>query len=340
MSIPEVNYKKNEFGENFETAKGWNQDTLQSINDYLKSAKNLDAFIAIENNREILSFGEPEKLINLHSARKPIMSLLIGIAQDKGLLNINETVGKIGITEHGVTLSEIEKSATIRDLLMARSGIYLASDAQPEMKNGMPKRGEYEPGEFYYYNNFDFNSLGTIIKIKTGMSYEECLNEWLAKPLEMQEFNPKNVIYGSPFSTLKTSHLAYKTWMSARDFAKIGAMINQKGIWKGKRIVSEKWIIESTTPFHTFDKNNMNWPKDSYGYLWTIDTKRNNIWGTGYGGQMVMIDTTNNLTLVQRHYTGNSVLSQGLYLIQNTQSSQYDLMKVWEILVRNKPKEN
>ncbi len=339
-SIPEVKYVKNESGGTFEKALGWNQDTIQGVINYLNTTKNVDAFIAIQGDKEIFSYGETKKLINLHSVRKPIISLLIGIARDKGLLDLKETLGELGISEYGIELTEIENLATIRDLLMARSGVFIDADAQPTMDKERPHRGQYKPGEFYYYNNFDFNVLGTILKLKTGLSYEECLYEWLAVPLEMQEFQLDNVVYGTPFSKTKTLHPAYKTWMSARDLAKIGSMISQKGKWKGRRIVSEKWLMESTMPYHIFDEEDKVWPRDAYSYLWAVDTENGNIWGTGYGGQYLMIDTTNQLALVQRHFTGNSWLSQGLYLRKDSHGSAVDLMQIWYALLRNLRRQN
>lgn len=340
LSFPEVKKVHNQTGAHFAKTNEWDQDTIQSLQAYLLQANHIDAFIAIDKEEEIFSFGETDKLINLHSARKPLISLLIGIAQDKGLIALDETLGEIGISEHGIELTDLEKSATIRNLLMARSGVYIDADAQPDMDKKRPRRGQYKPGEYYYYNNFDFNALATILHIKTGMSYEQCLYSWLAVPLEMQEFHIENVVYGTPFSTIKTQHPAYKTWMSARDLAKIGSMISQKGIWKGTRIVSEAWIKESTKPYHIFPEEDRNWPKDAYSYLWAIDTQHGNIWGSGYGGQFLMIDTTNQLSLVQRHYTGNSILSQGLYIRKNTQSSPADLMNIWYALLRTKALKN
>lgn len=222
LSIPTVEYKENPEGKAIPLTSDWNRDTIQFLKSNLNNAQHIDAFIAVYQGQEIFSYGETTKLINLHSARKPIMSLLIGIARDKGLLDLNETLGDLGISEYNAPLSEQESSATIRDLLMARSGVYLEADAEiKQSRENRPRRNQYKPGEFYFYNNFDFNALGTILKIKTGKSYEECLSEWLAKPLEMQEFYPENVVYGTPFSNSKTLHPAYKTWMSARDLASL-----------------------------------------------------------------------------------------------------------------------
>lgn len=339
-SFPQIKRVPNQWGKGFARSQRWDQDTIQALKHYLSSAQYVDAFVAIDKDQEIFSFGETDKLINLHSLRKPIMSLLIGIAHDKGLIDLSETLGELGIGEFGVELTKVEQSASIRDLLMSRSGIYIDADAQPEMDKERPKRGQYKPGEYYYYNNFDFNVIGSILKIKTGMTYEACLYKWLAIPLEMQEFSPENVVYGTPFSQVKTLHPAYKTWMSARDLAKIGSMMSQMGVWKGKRIVSETWIRESTRPYHIFSEEDRIWPRDAYSYLWAIDTEKGNIWGTGYGGQYLMVDTLNQLTLVQRHDTGNSLLSQAMYLSQQTQGAAVVLMQVYYALLRNLKQKN
>lgn len=336
LAIPRIKYKSNSNASNLNKSRSWNSDTLNQLKAYTENATNVDAFVAIHNSEILFESGEVKKLINLHSARKPIISLLFGIANDKGLLNLNETLRELDINEHGETLSEQEASATIRDLLMARSGVYLEADAETEYsKNFRPKRNQYKPGEFYFYNNFDFNALGTILKIKTGMSFGECLYQWLALPLGMQEFYPSNVNYGAPFSFKKTDHPAYQTWMSARDLARIGVLISNKGIWEGERIISEAWIKESTKPHHYYSNADNKWPQTAYAYLWSIDTENSNIWGTGYGGQILMIDTTHKITIVQRHFTGNSLLSQGLYLRRNTQSSNVSIMNVWYKLMRN-----
>ncbi|MEM6737258.1 MAG: hypothetical protein AAF620_14435 [Bacteroidota bacterium] len=86
------------------------------------------------------------------------MSLLIGIALEKGYLRLEETLGELGIDESKTPLTPQEKTATIRDLLMARSGVYLPAEAETDYaKSNRPKREPYKPGEFHFYNNFDFN---------------------------------------------------------------------------------------------------------------------------------------------------------------------------------------
>lgn len=105
----------------------------------------------------------------------------------------------LGIDENKTPLTEQEKTATIKDLLMARSGVYLQAEAEVDYaKNNRPKREQYKSGEYFFYNNFDFNVLGTILEQKTGKSIGEFMEEHSSKPLGMQDFSAANVVYNSP----------------------------------------------------------------------------------------------------------------------------------------------
>ncbi len=201
------------------------------------------------------------------------MGLLIGIAKENGFLALDETLGQIGIDESKSPLTTQEKSATIRDLLMARSGVYLPAEAETDFaKTHRPKREQYKPGEFFFYNNFDFNVLGAILEKKTGKSIGQFMEEYLAKPLGMQDFAPTNVIYGNPWPIRNdnSDYRVYWIYLSARDFARVGALVAQKGRWNKNQIVSAAWIEESVKAYTTKLDESM-WPFDGYGYLWWLD---------------------------------------------------------------------
>lgn len=160
-------------------------------------------------------YGPTDTPSNLHSGRKSVISLLFGIAQAKGLVDMNATLAELGIDEKQTPLTDTEKSATIADLLQARSGVYLTSGAETQnMKDGRPARGQYKPGEHYYYNNWDFNVLGTIFEQEAGLSIGDAIETWLAQPLGMEDFHPSHVIYDLDESA--TQHRTYRIHMSAR----------------------------------------------------------------------------------------------------------------------------
>lgn len=335
-AMPRVFSKKSEYGNELSKGDVLPLDVKNHLTTYIQeNAQNAQTVVVINKEKIILEVGDSQKLINCHSARKSIMSLLVGIAREKGLLNLDETLEELGIDESKTPLTSQEKTATIRDLLMARSGVYLPAEAETDFaKANRPAREQYKPGEFFFYNNFDFNVLGTILEMKTEKSIGEFMEEYLAKPLGMQDFAPSNVIYGNPFPVRSddSDHRVYWIYLSSRDFARIGAMVAQKGKWQNRQIVSSKWIEESLKPYTTTLDKSME-PFDAFGYLWWIDNDNNTVWADGYGGQFLLIDSARNLVLAQRNFTGNSLITSGLFQIKKKRDGRRsDLIYVYDAI--------
>jgi hypothetical protein len=63
-------------------------------------------------------------------------------------------------------LNTAEKQATIRDLLMSRSGVYHeAAGEHQEMIDARPERGSHAPETYFYCNNWDFNALHATVAL-------------------------------------------------------------------------------------------------------------------------------------------------------------------------------
>lgn len=338
-SLPRVWQKKSAYGKALPDYPVL-PDTVKAalrgyINDPIQHYSDDQQVVALWNEKIIFSYGNMTKLVNCHSARKSVMSLLIGIAKEKDYLSLDETLGDLGIDESNTPLSDQEKKATIRDLLMARSGVYLPAEAETDFaKANRPAREQYKPGEFFFYNNFDFNVLGAILEMKTGKSIGQFMEEYLAVPLGMEDFFPSNVIYGNPWPlrNVGSDFRVYWIYLSARDLARIGGLVAQKGKWNGQQIVSTDWIRESTMAYTTRLDESM-WPFDAYGYLWWIDKDNNTIWADGFGGQFLLIDTTRNLAISQRNFTGNSLITSGLFLMQQKKfGGRRHLMHIFDVI--------
>ena len=82
------------------------------------------ALVVIHRGDVVLEWGAITKRFNSHSARKSLLSALMGVAVDRGLLDIDRPVGSFDLPEGG-KLNDVERSATVRELMMSRSGIYL-----------------------------------------------------------------------------------------------------------------------------------------------------------------------------------------------------------------------
>ncbi len=195
---------------------------------------------------------------NVFSVRKSLLSALIGTAVEKGEMDLDASLQELGIDDKQ-GLSAIEKSATVRHLLKARSGIYHPSVYETEtMLAAKPPRHSYQPDEFFVYNNWDFNALGTIFEQLTGTDIFTAFAERIAEPIGMQDYSPAD---GSYVEGTDTIHRAYPFNMSTRDLARFALLFCRNGEWDGKQVIATEWIRESTQPWSDADIG-------GYGYMW------------------------------------------------------------------------
>ena len=136
--------------------------------------------------RTIVEVGDVSRPIDVHSMRKSILSALVGLAHDRGEIDLDATLCELDIDDTP-TLSEEERSATIEDLLTARSGVHLPVADGGAL--GRPPRGSHRPGAFWCYNNWDFNVLGHIYERIVGRSVFVAFEHELAGPLGMTDWD-------------------------------------------------------------------------------------------------------------------------------------------------------
>ncbi|MEP0265303.1 serine hydrolase [Dokdonia sp.] len=327
----------------FQTELAYGKPLSEEINTLLTpkiEPERTRAILILENEKIIYEYGPTDKIMNTASIRKSLMGVLYGIAVNKGLIDINKTLVELEIDEY-TPLTKEEKSATIQDLLMAKSGIYLPSQGEHDAQiTDRPKRGSHQPGSYFHMNNFDANALGTIFIQETGSSIGTFMEEHLAKPLGMQDFSEDNVILGDPWfwPKKKSMHKQYYMYLSTRDLARIGAMVANDGRWNGKQILPKKWIRESTTSYSNLKENHINYGRyDGFGYQWWIASDTGTIWTDGYGARFMIIDPSKKVTLVEQNFTGNSFLSTGLWLMNRNRDSGLDgLIEAHRMIIKKK----
>lgn len=254
-------------GEHWEIAAtpeeaGWSSAALQNARSYAESIKSA-AFLVVHQGRIVDQWGETERPLDCNSMRKSILSALYGIHVAEGNIDLDQTLDKLGIDDNEPSLTEVERGATVRDLLRARSGIYHpASYETAHMKAIRPARGSHAPGEFWYYNNWDFNALGTIFENVTTRSVFEEFEDRLAGPLQMQDFDRSahtRYIFGR-----NSVHRAYPFQLSARDLARFGLLFARSGRWHDQQILTPEWIAESTRAYSETAI------RGGYGYMWWV----------------------------------------------------------------------
>ncbi len=235
----------------------------REISDYAEHIGSA-SILVLKDNNIVYSYGNLEKIYMCHSIRKPFLGALYGIYVNRGIIDLNLTLEELEIDDIKPVLTTDEKQATIRDLLMARSGVYHEAGGEVQsMIDARPERGSHAPGTFFYYNNWDFNALGTIFTKLTGKGIFKAFEEEIAQKIGMEDFSIDDCTY--VYESDKSMHSSYFFRMSTRDMARFGRLYQQMGVWEGEQVIPEKWIRESTTVYPISNSDG-----DPYGYLWRI----------------------------------------------------------------------
>ena len=238
------------------------------LEDFRKSARELGvrALVVLKDGERVVSDGDVGEPMRIASIRKSFVSALYGMAVAEGKAKLDATVASVGIEDYS-PLTEIERGATIRNLLMARSGVYLPTAAETEaMRAARPARGSHAPGTFWYYNNWDFNVLGEIYQRVTGEGLFTAIEHRLARPLGFTDFDPLQHTRWS-YDAQSPRFPAYNMLLSARDMARFGQLYLQRGRWNGKQLVPESWVEESTRSYSVTGRPGAT---SGYGYMWWI----------------------------------------------------------------------
>ncbi|MCF6367843.1 serine hydrolase domain-containing protein [Rhizobium halophilum] len=235
---------------------------------------------------------------NIKSASKSIISAMVGIAIDKGMLQgtdqkIAPILERELPREPDPRMSEI----TIGNLLSMQAG--LARMSGPNYGRWVSSRNwvrfalsepfDGEPGGSMLYSTASTHLLSAVLTRVGEKSTLALAREWF-EPVEgfrigSWEQDPQGIYLGG-------NQMA----MTARSLLAFGEVYRNGGKAEdGTRIISEDWIEQSWT-----QRTNSRFSGDGYGYGWFLrriggeEVK----FGWGYGGQMLYVVPSLGLTVV------------------------------------------
>jgi CubicO group peptidase (beta-lactamase class C family) len=288
---------------------GWSSEALKRLGPDL-GRMGVAALMVVTDGQVVFEWGNTANNFQAHSMRKSLMSALYGIYVAEGVIDTANTLEELGIDDI-VPLTSREKQATVADLLKAQSGVYVpAAGEASSMKAERPKRGSHRPGSHWYYNNWDFNTLGTIFEQETGQNIYQAFDARIGDPVGMQDFFPERL--GYTYEYWLSQHPYYGFRISARDLARFGQLFLQGGAWQGndspnaEQIVPAAWVEESTQSHSRTDKSGT---YSGYGYMWWIASSdyqgipSGSYAASGYGGHTLEILPDLNTVIVFRPNT-------------------------------------
>lgn len=292
---------------------GWSAQKLTAAETFAGS-RDVTALFVVQHGVAVASWGDVAKPTQLNSVRKSLLDALIGIAVARHQIDLDATLGQLGIDDTPPALTPEEKTATVRMLLEARSGVYHpALYETPGMAKHRPARGSHKPGTFWYYNNWDFNALGTIYVRATGTTIYNAFATEIAGPIGMQDYNPaaQHEVTGAA-----SIHPAYTFHMSARDLARVALLYLDDGRWGARQVVPSAWVRASTTA-HSAASHGF-----GYGYLWwtaatppghdILNLPPRSFFAWGSGGQFAFAIPSRDLVIVERTDTSRHLKEPSL----------------------------
>lgn len=273
------------------------------------------AFIVIKDTNLIFEKyweGYSENSISSSfSMAKSVVSLLVGIAIDDGLISsVDDPVSK-----YIPKFANEKYKITIRDLLTMSSGLdwnetysnpfsvttkaYYGTNLN---KLVLKSRSIKPPKEKFEYNTASPQLLSIILKTVTNKTLSEYTSEKLWKPL-----GAKNNATWSLDQKNGSEKAATFFNSNARDYARLGQLILNKGKWNGKQIISENYLHDALTPalYLVDEKNN---PVDFYGYQWWICNYNDTMvyYARGILGQYIISIPEKNIVIVRLGHKRNS----------------------------------
>ena len=278
---------------------GFDPEHLESALADIGRMDGIYSFILVRNGflaaEQYFREGHRTKPHNLKSASKSVLSALIGVAVQEGLLHLDVPVCDI---IPGSKRNDDSRKAeiTVRHLLTMTSGLeptsYRAYNSWvlngDWVKSALDRPLVADPGTRFQYSTGNTHLLSAVLTAATGMSTKAYANRKLFEPMAITihgwDTDPKGIYQGGN-----------NLLLVPRDMARIGQLYLDRGKYGERQLIPEAWVDESTRPGR-FGKNEV---YGSYGYLWYCNPDGHDAYvAVGFGGQYIYISREYNCVIV------------------------------------------
>ncbi|QAA82888.1 class C beta-lactamase-related serine hydrolase [Aequorivita sp. H23M31] len=232
----------------------WNTALLPELKNYLNE-KNTDAFIILKNGRIVVEYYFNDfSLASPHawnSAGKTLTSVVVGIAEQNGYLNINDSTSEYLGEGWTVMTPEQERAIAIKNqLTMTSGGDYTVPDTtctDPECLKYLN-----EPDTFWFYHNAFYSLLQRVLDRAIPEGFDSYFDSKLKNPIGMSgtwlQFGYNRIFFSN-----------------ARSMARFGILNLNRGKWNGTQLLNKNYFQKMTESSQELNK--------AYGFLWWLNGK-------------------------------------------------------------------
>jgi CubicO group peptidase (beta-lactamase class C family) len=274
--------------------------------------------LVTRSGSNVVSWGDTRQVDFTFSAAKSYLSMLAGIAvMDRLIRDLDEPV-RLTVDDGGFE-GPHNGAITWRHLLQNTSEwegtLFGKSDVIDRNRNlaveGKGRKGDprplQTPGEYWEYNDVRVNRLSLALLRLFRRPLPDVFAERIMQPIGASSdwswhgYRTSAVDIGGQMieSVSGGTHWGGGMLIHAEDQARIGLLMLRRGVWNGKRILPESWIVESLRPCNL---------KPTYGLLWWLNTGRgrynsapeSSFFASGAGGNVTWIDPEHDLVAITR----------------------------------------
>ena len=234
------------------TSVAWDETKLQEAFDYAATKKTYGLIILHHGKivkEQYWNGWTKDTKYYIASAGKSVVAFLAGIAQQDGIININnKTSTYLGTGWTSLPLAK-ENLITVKNQLTMTTGL---DDGVPDQDCTSPSCliYKYDAGTRWAYHNAPYHLLQTAIGNAAGKSFGQYSKEKLFDKIGMP-----NAFW-----------LNYIMYCTTREAARFGSLILSKGKWNGTTLLNDAAYFDAMT--NTSQNYNL-----SYGYLWWLNGK-------------------------------------------------------------------
>ncbi len=239
---------------------GWETDLLPDLFESL-SDNGTRAFIVLKDGKIVIEeyFGktilgtadfDKDRIWYWASAGKTLTATIVGIAQQQGLLDINNSTSDYLGTGWTSMSAEREQNIKIRHQLTMATGLDESVD-DPFDFSSSSLQYLTDPGSRWYYHNAPYTLLDQVVENAVGQTFEDYFDQVIGEPIGMS----------GEWKWTGNNHVYYST---ARDMARFGLLMLNEGKWKDQILLTDNnYYQDMITPSQSLNP--------SYGYLWWLN---------------------------------------------------------------------